>query len=141
MSDIQMLFPSAAMALLTLLMIFRMGYLRYRAIHAGDVRISYFRTYNEGEQPAHLHLVQRHVQNHFEVPPLFHIVVMATYVTGMVSTAAVVLAWMYFLARCIHSGIHLGSNNVSHRFFVFGFSLLCLLALWLHLIGQLLISA
>lgn len=138
MNSALMLYPSIAMAMLTLGMLLRMGYLRYRAIHAGRVRISYYRCYNEGQQPPDLHLIMRHVQNHFEVPPLFHAVVIATFASGTVTPLALMLAWLYVAARCAHSYIHLGSNNVSHRFFVFGFSLLVLIGLWAHLLVALL---
>lgn len=71
MSTEMMIYPSIAMFALSFFCILMLGRARYNAIRKGEVRISYFRTYNEGEQPARLHLLSRHVQNHFEVPPLF----------------------------------------------------------------------
>lgn len=125
------LYPSIAMFFLTLGLIFRLGLARYSAIKGGSVSIKFYRTYDEGDQPARLHLLGRHVQNHFEVPPLFHAGVLMAFVTGTTSPAALAFAWVYFALRCFHTTIHLGSNNVSVRFFTFGTSLLALAGLWI----------
>lgn len=127
------IYPAIAMFSLTMGCIFYLGWNRYRAIHDGRVKISFFRTYTEGAQPERLHLLGRHVQNHFEVPPLFYIVLIFIYTTDSVTAVSVALAWLFVIVRAAHSFIHLGSNNVSRRFFTFGFSLLVLTALWCSL--------
>ena len=130
MTSIEILFPAFAMFFLTLGCIFILGFSRYRAIHTQQVKISFFRAYDEGSQPKRLHIISRHVQNHFEVPPLFYLGVIISYVTNNTLLITVIFAWLFVAARAIHSVIHLGNNNVSLRFFTFGFSLLCLLGLW-----------
>ncbi len=129
------------MFFLTLTCVLTLGLNRYRAIRAGEVKISYYRTYDEGVQPKRLHLLARHVQNHFEVPPLFYIVVVLTYVTDSVGAVSVACAWSFVAARTVHTIIHLGSNNVSRRFFTFGVSLTFLAGLWVALLLRLLSSA
>ncbi len=141
MTPAAILYPAIAMFALTLGVILSLGLARYRAIHGGDVRISYFRTYDQGSQPKHLHLLARHVQNHFEVPPLFYIGVILTFVSGSVTTLSVILAWLFVAARCVHSYIHLGSNNVSRRFATFGVSLTFLAGLWLTLLYSLITAS
>lgn len=131
MSPHAILFPAIAMFLLTLAQLVRLGLARYRAIRAGAVDIKYYRAFSEGSQPDELQLLSRHVQNHFEIPPLFHVAVLFLYAGDAVSLPAVVLAWLFFLARCVHGWIHLGRNDVTARFAVFGASLLFLLGLWL----------
>lgn len=138
MSAHLILYPAVAMFALTAGCIFTLGIARYRAIHQRQVRISFYQTYDKGSQPERLHLLQRHVQNHFEVPPLFYAGVISLYATGAVGPVSLGLAWMYVAARCVHSYIHLGSNDVSQRFFTFGFSLLCLCGIWLALLAHLL---
>jgi hypothetical protein len=124
------LFPAIAMFLLTFGAILRLGLARYSAIQKGAVSIKFFRTYDEGDQPARLHLLSRHVQNHFEVPPLFYAGVLMAFAAGAVSPASVGFAWSFVAIRCLHTFIHLGSNNVSVRFFTFGASLVALAGLW-----------
>ncbi|NND00048.1 MAG: hypothetical protein HKN85_07690 [Gammaproteobacteria bacterium] len=141
MNAAEILYPAFAMFALTIGCVFALGRARYRAIHNGDVKISYFRTYDQGTQPARLHLLARHVQNHFEIPPLFYVGVTLSYVTGGVGLPGIVCAWLFVAARFLHSWIHLGSNNVSFRFFTFGSSLVFLVGLWLTLFYRLLVSS
>jgi hypothetical protein len=127
-------FPAVAMFMLTFSVIAYTGASRLAAIRRGDVSIRYYRRYNEGEQTARLQVIGRHLQNHFEVPPLFYIAILFLYVTESVTPTAVALAWLYFASRCVHSFIHLGTNNVTHRFIAFGVSGLILTGLWILLL-------
>ena len=45
----------------------------------------------------------------------------------------VALAWIYVASRFVHSFIHITYNRVMHRFWVFAFSTLALLAIWVRL--------
>jgi hypothetical protein len=128
------IFPAVAMFMLTCSVIAYLGGSRLAAIRRGDVSIRYYRRYNEGEQTARLQVIGRHAQNHFELPPLFYIATLFLYVTGSVTPIAVALAWLYFASRCVHSFIHLGSNNVTHRFIAFAVSGLILAGLWIVLL-------
>ncbi len=128
------IFPAVAMFMLTFSVVAYTGVSRLAAVRRGDVSIRYYRRYNEGEQTARLQVIGRHLQNHFEVPPLFYAAVLFLYVTGSVTPAAVALAWLYFASRCVHSFIHLGSNNVTHRFIAFGVSGVILTCLWILLL-------
>ena len=134
MDSSEIIFPTAAMFMLTCSVIVYLGGSRLAAIRRGAVSIRYYRRYSEGEQTPRLQLIGRHVQNHFEVPPLFYIVVIFLYVTNGVTPLAVGLAWLYFVSRCIHSFIHLGTNNVTHRFITFALSGLILVCLWILLL-------
>ncbi|MBJ6136996.1 MAPEG family protein [Marinobacter litoralis] len=130
MSSTAILYPAFAMFVLTMTCIFRLGTLRFFAVRARKVRLSYYRTYNEGTQPDYLHLMARHVQNHFEVPPLFYIGIIFGLVTGNTAMITLIFAWAFVAARVVHSVIHLTNNNVNYRFFVFVLSLVCLCGLW-----------
>lgn len=138
MASTAILFPSIAMALLTLALIGYMGFNRNKAVMSRKVPQRYYKLYKEGDEPDELRLITRHVQNHFEVPPLFHMAVLLIFVTNNVTNFAVICAWGYVVARCAHSYVHLSSNVVLHRFLVFGVSLLFLLILWGHLLFALL---
>jgi len=134
MDSSAILFPAIAMFMLTFAVLAYLGGSRIAAIRRGEVDICYYRLYNQGEQPPRLQLIGRHAQNHFEVPPLFYIALLWLYATGGVTPAAVALAWSYFGSRCVHSFIHLGSNNVTHRFVAFAISGLILAGLWILLL-------
>jgi hypothetical protein len=131
-------YPAVAMFLLTLSLIVRMAYLRVSAVRRGEVSIRYYRLYNEGEQPEALQQIGRHVQNHFEAPPLFHVVTLFLLVTGGVTPLAVGLAWAYVGLRGVHTVIHLGRNDVRQRLLAYGASMIVLTTLWLLLLASLL---
>lgn len=130
MSNIHILYPAIAMFSLTIFCVVKLGLTRFFAVRRKEVSVSFFSTYSKGTQPPRLHLLMRHVQNHFEVPPLFYIAVVALLVTHSVSRSDIILAWLFVGSRLVHTLIHLGHNNVSQRFFVFGFGLICLCGLW-----------
>ena len=140
MTPTAILYPGIAMFFLTIGVLLSLGLARRSAVRNGSVSIKYYRTYNEGTQPERLHVLSRHVQNHFESPPLFYAGILFTYVSGSVTELSVVLAWLFVCARCVHSYIHLGSNNVTMRFFTFGTSLILLTGIWASLLFRLLTS-
>lgn len=133
------LFPSIAMFFLSAAMLFRLGAMRFHASKAREVHMSYYALYRDNQaEPDYLRVMSRHAQNHFEIPPLFHVGVLMTYVTQQVSVWAVGLAWAYVVLRAMHSFVHLGSNNVNHRFSVFALSSTVLMVLWARLLVVLL---
>ena len=118
-------------------MVARMAFLRVSAVQRGDVSIQYYRLYYEGVEPDALRQIGRHVQNHFEVPPLFYVAVLFLYATGSVTPLAVTLAWLYVALRAVHSFVHLGRNDVRQRLAVWASSAFVLAALWLVLLVSL----
>ncbi len=141
MEKILIIYPAIAMFFLTFSMIINLGISRVRAIKNREISIKYYQKYTEGEQPDRLHILGRHVQNHFEVPPLFYVGVILLFITNTVTLSAVIFAWLFFSFRCVHAYVHLGKNNVNHRFVCFGGTLLSLAGLWACLFIQLLSNA
>jgi hypothetical protein len=137
MNPTAIVFPGIAMFFLTFAAILLLGYRRVTAVQRGEVNLRFFRLYNEGTQPDALQQIGRHVQNHFEVPPLFYAVLLFLYVTGSVTALSVGLAWLYVALRGLHSFIHLGSNDVRRRLQVWASSVFVLAGLWLCLLVSL----
>ena len=71
--------------------------------------------------------------NLFESPVLFYAAILLTLILMVQDTILVVLAWTYVSSRFMHSFIHMTYNKVMHRFSVFIFSSLVLLAIWVRL--------
>jgi len=134
MGDKAIFLPSIAMALLALSLILFMGLHRVHAVRRRRVHIRFFRAFRGDELPEDLHIVNRHVHNHFELPPLFHVVVVATYAAGAVTPLAIALGWAFFATRCVHTLIHLTYNDVNHRFLAYGAGVTIVAALWIHLL-------
>ena len=76
MSPQAIVYPAIAMFGLTLCVLVSLGIARYRAVRGREVSVRFFAGYNEGEQPQRLHIMSRHLQNHFEVPPIFYAAVL-----------------------------------------------------------------
>ena len=70
-------------------------------------------------------------KNLFELPVFFYVLCLALLVTQMVSAGFVWAAWAFVALRVVHSVIHLGYNQVMHRFQVFILSSTLLLGMWL----------
>jgi len=73
------------------------------------------------------------LSNLFETPVLFYVAILLSLVLMLQDTILVVLAWTWVASRYVHSLIHITYNQVMHRFMVFIFSSLVLLAIWVRL--------
>lgn len=137
----QILYPLFAMFALTVVLVFRLGFIRAGAVRAKEVDWRYYLAYRGDGEPERLQIASRHVINLFEAPPLFYVVSLMIYVTGQTSALLVGLAWAYVLLRVAHSYVHLTSNVLNLRFRIFGLSWLALTALWVVLAVQLFLAA
>jgi hypothetical protein len=137
---LSILIPGLVLGLYTLLFFFFMGYTRRAAIIGGEIGIEYYRTYDHGREPERLKVLTRHASNLLETPLLFYVALLFILTSGAANGMFLTLAWAYVAARFVHAYIHLGTNNVTHRFLAFGTSLLILTAMWIgvlaHVIGS-----
>lgn len=132
------LYPTFALAGLTLFVVFRMGLLRFSAVRRGEIDGRYFRLYRDYEEPEYLRVLSRHVVNLYEAPVLFYAVSIIAFVTETTTTLLLGLAWTYVALRYVHSYVHLTSNKVLYRFRLFAISQVVLMLLWiLVLVGLL----
>lgn len=112
-----------------------LGIRRKQAVEEGAVKISQFR--ENQDEPTQSLFVRNSLANQTELPPLFHIVCIALFVTQGVGLIALSLAWLFVLSRYVHAGIHVTSNRIRYRqpAFLIGFVSVVLLwgALAIHL--------
>jgi hypothetical protein len=138
LSRAQILYPVFAMFYLVAFVLVRMARMRFGAVQRREMDPRFYRTYDEGQEPAHMRVVTRHFINLFEMPVLFYVAVILTYVTDQVTYWMVGCAWAYVAVRYLHSWVHLGSNDVLTRFRIYGASALVLAVMWTTLLVQLL---
>ena len=69
--------------------------------------------------------------NLLELPVLFYVVSLTVFVTGAVTSVIVATSWFFVLLRVAHSIIHITTNNVLLRLYVFVAGNTALLVLWL----------
>jgi hypothetical protein len=129
--------PVFVQVLLTFALLTWMGYLRIAAVRAGivhprDVALG------QPNWPPFILQVSNAYRNQLELPVLFYAAVALALVTATASTAFVVLAWIFVVLRLAHALIHVTTNRMSRRFFLFLAGALVLLLMWLQLAGEIL---
>jgi hypothetical protein len=129
-SEHAILYPSFAMFGLVAFVLVKLARLRFAAVGDGTMNAAFYKTYQLGEEPEHIRVVTRHFLNLFEVPILFHVIVVMTYATRHGGAWMVALAWLYVAIRFVHTYVHLSSNDVRMRFQLFLASCLVLGVMW-----------
>jgi hypothetical protein len=76
-------------------------------------------------------------KNLFEMPVLFYVLCLALYATQSVTHIYLWAAWAFAALRVLHSFIHIGYNNVMHRFSVFALSMWVVGGMWAAFVWQL----
>jgi len=128
--NFDLVYPMAAMVLLTFSVLIRMFLGRVRAVRAGEADAGYYKTYQEGGEPREVAQLSRHFVNMFESPTLFYAACIAGMVTGENATILGALAWIYVAMRAVHAYIHTGSNRLPPRIKIYFSSWLVLLGMW-----------
>lgn len=140
MTQIAILYPVFALALWTILVLFLIPVMRFRAAAKGEASVKDYRYGESSTVPGYVSLPNRNYMNLLEMPVLFYVACLLIFVTASNSATLVNLAWAYVATRIIHSAIHLSYNNVMHRLAAFAASNLVLIALWvvtaLHVLGN-----
>ena len=134
MSVLSLVYPMAAMVLLTMFVLVRMFRARVGAVKAGQIDANFYRLFQGATEPANAQKVSRNFSNLFEAPTLFYVVCLAAMITGVTGVLMVTLAWAYVAMRVVHTAIHLGPNKLRWRIRAYFASWLLLAALWVTLL-------
>ena len=131
MHEFPLVYPMAAMVLLTAVVLIRMVLGRVGAVKRGEVDARFYKTYQgENTEPRKAAQNARHFVNLFENPVLFYAACIVAMVTGQGAGLIVWLAWAYVAVRVLHAMVHLGSNRIPPRMAIYGASWVVLLAMW-----------
>lgn len=130
MSQSAILYPIAAMLLLVAVVMALM--LRERIAEMKSRRIHPQKVASSSQMSAVLQNTRAsdNYKNLFELPVFFYVLCLALMATQLVSAGFVWGAWAFVALRVLHSFIHLGYNNVMHRFQVFMISSVLLIVMW-----------
>ena len=135
MNEFTLVYPMAAMVLLTAIVLIRMVLGRVGAVQRGEVDARFYKTYQgENTEPRKAAQNARHFVNLFENPVLFYAACIVAMVTGQGTGLIVGLAWAYVAVRVLHAIVHLGSNRIPPRMAIYGASWVVLLAMWATLV-------
>lgn len=104
--------------ILTIGLLVRMGILRVNAIKERTVRMSEI-ALNGEKYPDAAKKAGNALNNQFQIPVMFYVLVVILLIVSPANLLQVVLAWGFVLSRIAHAFIHIGSNNVTARFNVY----------------------
>ncbi|MCP2678565.1 MAPEG family protein [Maricaulaceae bacterium NA33B04] len=75
--------------------------------------------------------VAANLNNQFQAPVFFHIIALTLWLADLVSSADLILAWIFVAGRMIHTLVHAFTANVIARGLVFSINFTALCGLWL----------
>ena len=127
---LQLVYPMAALVLLSFFVLARTFVGRVRAVKAGETDARYFKTYQEGAESRKGAQLSRNVINLFEAPTLFYAACVVGMLTGLKAELLIVLAWTYVATRIAHSYIHIGRNKIQLRIAAYFSGWFVLLGMW-----------
>jgi len=130
MTGFEMFWPLVAHAFLVFCLYALLVVRRAAVVRAGKVdRIAFRENLAEPEESR---VVNRAIANQFELPVLFYAVSVLLFMTEADNLVALVLAWIFVVARYVQAAMQLTGNLPLRRlFFMLGFVSLFLLWLWL----------
>ena len=131
----QILYPMAALAMLTFMVLLLVPRARFKAARNRQVTVKDFRYGESANVPGEVSIPNRNLINLLEMPVLFYVACLTLFVTRSADHLFVYLAWAYFALRLGHSLVHLTYNNVMHRLSVFTASNIVLAIIWVRLIA------
>ncbi|MGE7370878.1 MAPEG family protein [Neorhizobium sp. NPDC001467] len=126
-----MFWPMIAHAFLVFILYYLLSSRRVAAVRSGLVKAEQFR--ENLSEPAGSLLIHNNLKNQFELPMLFHVGVLATFICNADNIGTILIAWIFVLSRYAHSYVHVTSNRLRLRrpLFMVGFAATFLLWAWL----------
>lgn len=125
-----LVYPMLAMVLLTFAVLLRLFLLRSRLAARGEIDLSYFQTYQSGEEPVESAKLARHFSNIFEAPTLFYVACLVGMHLEIKGNILLALAWVYVAFRLAHAYIHTGKNSLRPRIASYFGGWIVLLCMW-----------
>ncbi|UTW01928.1 MAPEG family protein [Amphritea atlantica] len=129
-----MIYAMFAVTVLTILIGFCAVRARITSVRNGAVPAGYFKLMQGEAVPEVLIKTGRCYNNMFEVPCLFYVVCTLYIVSGTESVAGLFFAWFFVILRSAQAYVHLTSNKVRYRMYLYGGGILCVLLLWINLL-------
>ncbi len=122
-----------AQVALTIYLYLRLLLSRVAAVRGGGLDFQRL-AYDSSAWPEKPRVFQNAVASQFELPVLFYVAVALTYSLGAINWLAVILAWVFVVARIVHAVIHTGPNVIMPRLRAFQVSMAAVVLFWLYLL-------
>jgi hypothetical protein len=123
------LLPLFVQVALTFVMLGLTGYSRTASILRRETRIKDI-ALRQPNWPEQVTKFGNSYENQFQLPVLFYVVVILAVALRQADLPFVILAWAFVATRLGHAYIHVTSNHVTRRFYVFATGWAVLVAMW-----------
>src|SRR5712691_223199 len=133
MSQENILLPMVALVTITFAVLLLIPYKRFKAARNRRVTADDFKFGESNNVPPDVSIPNQALMNLLEMPVLFYVACLTIYVTKNIDVILLVLAWLYFALRAVHSLVHLTYNKVFHRLTVYAASNVVLAMIWIRL--------
>jgi len=121
--------PVFVQVALTFALLFWAGSVRVAAVRTGAVKMREVALRQPNWPPRAMQIINAY-QNQLELPVLFYLLVTIAFFTAHMTATLVVLSWFFVLSRLLHALIHVTTNEMRRRFFVFAAGAMILLLMW-----------
>jgi hypothetical protein len=115
---------------LTFALLFWLGVRRVDAVTSGGVHPRDV-ALRQPNWPSEITKIGNAYQSQLELPVLFYLVVVLSLFTAQGTTTLLVLAWAFVATRIFHALIHVTTNHMRRRFFVFLAGSLIVMTMWI----------
>jgi hypothetical protein len=130
----------AAQVLLTLGIVVWMGFERVPRVARGEIAVKDIAVDGQA-YPLRARLLSNSFDNQFQLPVLFYVAALLLLWSGGAGWVELALAWLFVALRYGHAAVHVTTNRVYRRFFIYTAGLVVLGLLWLWLVVRLIILA
>ena len=134
MQSLALIYPMAAMVLLTFIVMYTMLVMRVKAVRTRKISPRYFKLYRDADIPDKVLAISHNFTNLFELPILFYIVCIVAIMLEQSMDYFVVHAWIFVVLRYTHTLIHTTYNHILHRLYAFALSGFVLLSMWVKIV-------
>ena len=130
-----MLLPMLAQEILTATIMQLARMRRLKAVNAGEVSGTYFKTMEGDPPPRYVLQGDQLVLNFFETPILFFTAAVAAIALNLVDPVLLGLAWAFVAGRAWHAHIKLTHNKLGPRALAFTVTVALIVMMWLWLVA------
>ena len=130
MSVESILAPLFVEVALTFGLLFYMGYLRTGAVRRGEVRLKDV-ALGQYNWPTPAIQASNYYSNQFELPVLFYVLVILALGLRKADLLFVIMSWIFVITRLFHALVHITTNSMARRFYVFVAGAIVLLIMWI----------
>jgi hypothetical protein len=131
MSVQSVLLPVFVMIGLTFALLIGMVGARRSALVSRETRIKDI-ALGQPNWPEHATQIGNCYRNQFELPVLFYVLIAIALPIRHADLIIVVLSWVFVIARLIHAGVFVSSNNLGRRSMAWLVGALVLLVMWVY---------